>query len=130
MLDKLSNNKKLLLILGAILLLVLIILLAISFKPADISEESTDSTAATNDLTLEAEFAEANPILSLLPLESTSPFYRIDPYFTVTSDGQLSLSLEITYQTPEGLSAAETRLRSSEFSAYSVSQYPLLRNQL
>lgn len=132
MFNKLINNKKFLIIIGILLFVGIFVAVIITFSNPSREEaidETTDSSDAINDLDLEMEIFSKNPLFSLLPIESDSPFYIIDSYYKVENKTFVP-ALEITYKTDAGKSAAETRLKSSELSEYNPEQYEIIYTKL
>lgn len=129
MFDKLINNKKILIAAGILVLALagfLIYRIVASPKTSSrTDDEYTDSTAAINDADVEAKVIAENPIIEQLPVGNSKPYYIIAISYAVEEE-TLVPSIEITYETDAGKSAAETRLGSEEFAKYNPSQYKVV----
>ena len=134
--DKLLSNKKLLLVIAAILLAILIIAILLLFphkssSPNDEDLDYTDDSAYIQYTdTINDYITKNHPIDQLLPIRNQSPFYYIALIIDSNDSGDFAASIEISYYTTAGKSAAEARLKSAEFAKYHPENYHIIYTQL
>ena len=130
--DKLLTNKKFLIAIGAIVLIAIIVILLLNGKQKptpptnkndNIYVDDSEYIEATSKI---SDYLSANhPIEQLLPLRNQSPFYYITILVDHDESSNYFATLQISYYTEEGKSAAIARLKSAEFAEYHPENYPI-----